>query len=286
MEELIFYERPKLKKACMVIGFSGWMDGGGVSSGAISLLRDSIKTRLLAEIDSRNFYILNFPGTMEEVAQFRPHAVLKNGLIKNFEYPRNEFSYSEEHNLVFFFGKEPNFRWEDFCNHLLTVAEEVGVERIFFVGSFSGLTPHTREPRLYCSFSHERLKEELTSFGVRFSDYEGPASIATLLLLRSRERSIEMFSVAVEIPMYVRATNPKGIRAALRFVVPFLGIEVDWAELDKLCDDFERHVDELVKQYPDLEQQIRKLEENYDKEILGDDQSFKDWLRRHGIDTI
>lgn len=286
MEELIFYERPKLENASMVIGFTGWMDGGGVSSGTISLLRDSIKTSPLAEIDSRNFYILNFPGTMEEVAQFRPYVVLKDGLVKSFEYPVNEFFYSQEHNLVLFFGKEPNFRWEEFCSHLLTVAEEVGVKRIFFVGSFSGLTPHTREPRLYCSLSHERLKTELAPYSVRFSDYEGPASIATLLLLRSRERGLEMFSIAVEIPMYVRATNPKGIRAALRFIVPFLGIEVDWAELDKLCEDFERHVDELVKQYPDLEQQIRKLEENYDQEILGDDQSFKDWLRRHGIDTI
>jgi hypothetical protein len=40
MKSLIIYERPKLKTPRMVLGFSGWMDGGEVSTGTVEYLRD------------------------------------------------------------------------------------------------------------------------------------------------------------------------------------------------------------------------------------------------------
>ncbi len=53
-----------------------------------------------------------------------------------------------------------------------------------------------------------------------------------------------------------------------------------------MSEEFDRNVEQLVKKYPDLVERIKKLEENYDREILEDDQNFREWLRRHGIDKI
>jgi hypothetical protein len=31
---------------------------------------------------------------------------------------------------------------------------------------------------------------------------------------------------------------------------------------------------------------VKKLEENYDNEIVTDNQNFEEWLKKHGIDNL
>ncbi|MEN3202444.1 MAG: PAC2 family protein [Atribacterota bacterium] len=285
MSQLIIYRRPVLQNPILVAGFTGWMDGGSVSVGTIIYLRDKLGAQMLAQIEPYDFYIFNLPGSMEEVAQFRPYTLIREGEVLEFRYPQNHFLCADERNLILFFGKEPNIRWREYVDDIFLLVREFGVRRIFFVGSVSGLTPHTREPRVYCSVSEERLKK-LLPHGVRFTNYEGPASIVTLMTVTAKTKGVEMINIVVEIPMYVQATNPKGIRAALRVLLPLLDISLPLEDLDTLCDEFEQNIDKLVADRPDLAEQIRKLEENYDREILGDEESFREWLRRHGIDKL
>ena len=163
------------------------------------------------------------------------------------------------------------------------MGKEFGVKRIYFIGSVSGLIPHTREPRVTCSVSDERLKKELEGYNLYFNDYEGPASITTLLTLMAPQKGVEMINLVVEIPMYIQATNPKGISSALG-ILSYLNLPLV-GRPGKHGEEFDRNVEQLVK-YPDLVERIKKLEENYDREILEDDQNFREWLRRHGIDKI
>jgi len=286
MSRLIIYRRPVLQDPVFIVGFTGWMDGGSVSTGTVMYLRDKLQAEILAQIEPYDFYIFNLPGSMEEVAQFRPYTLIRDGVVREFRYPQNHFFCADEKNVVLFFGKEPNIRWREYVDDVFLLLKEFGVRRMVFVGSVSGLTPHTREPRVYCSVSDETLKEQLLPHGVRFSNYEGPASITTLMTVTARARGVEMVNIVVEIPMYVQATNPKGIRAALRVLLPFTGLSLPLDDLDALCDEFERNIDKLVADRPELADQIRKLEENYDQEILGDEESFREWLRRHGIDKL
>lgn len=286
MKQLIIYQRPQLREPRMLLGFTGWMDGGSVSTGTVVYLRDTLKAQFFAEIEPQDFYIFNFPGSMEEVAQFRPYTLIRGGMVREFHYPQNHFFYSEPENLILFFGKEPNIRWNEYAENLFALVHEFKVSRIYFVGSFSGLTPHTREPRIFCSVSNEALKGELLPYGVRFSEYEGPASITTFLTILAKRKNVDMINIVVEIPMYVQAPNPKGIRSACRILLPLLGLTLPLDDLSKMCDEFEASVDKMVNEHPDLVEQIRKLEENYDQEIFGDEANFREWLRRHGIDRI
>lgn len=286
MNQLVVYRRPILHNPSLVVGFTGWMDGGNVSVGTVVYLRDKLEAQMLAQIEPHDFYIFNLPGNMEEVAQFRPYTLIRDGMVVEFRYPQNHFFCADDKNILLFFGKEPNIRWKEYVDNIFLLAKEFGVRRVFFVGSVSGLTPHTREPRVYCSMSDEVLKEKLLPHGVRFSTYEGPASVTTLMTVTAKTRGIEMVNVVVEIPMYVQATNPKGIRAALRVLLPLLELSLSLDDLDTLCDEFEKNIDKLVADRPDLAEQIRRLEENYDQEILGDEESFREWLRRHGIDKL
>ena len=58
------------------------------------------------------------------------------------------------------------------------------------------------------------------------------------------------------------------------------------SDLSLESTNFEKRIDKLVRQQPPLGEQIRKLEENYDKEFFEENGGFEEWLKRHGIDKL
>jgi proteasome assembly chaperone (PAC2) family protein len=283
-EALKIHRRPRLRQPRMLLGFSGWMDGGDVSTGTVGWLARSLRARRLAEIDPSAFYIYNFPGSMEVSALFRPHTKMEDGLVKRLDYPKNAFYSHGPSDLILFEGKEPNVRWGEYAECILTVAELFNVGRIYFVGSVAGVVPHTRAPRLSCSVSQASLREEMRQYGVRFSGYEGPASIVTALTHLCAQRGREMVSLVAEIPAYVQGPNLVCIESVARRVAGILGLQVSLEELREARDAFEKRLDEAVGEREELVELIEKLESDYDNEVfdtqMGD---LKQWLEQRGI---
>ena len=286
MANLTIYERPNIKSPSLVLGFSGWMDGGSVSTDTIKYLGDKLKAKKFAEIDPKEFYIFNLPGTMEQVAQFRPYTKIRDGSLVDFAYPKNEFFASEKSGVILFSGKEPNLRWDEYAKCIFQLGEEFGVKEMYFVGSVAGATPHTREPRISCSVSSEGIKIKLKDYDVRFANYEGPASITTLLNKLSKDKGIETTNFVAEIPIYVQTKNPKGVEAVIRRLARLLNINIDLGDLDRTSSEFEKNMNQAVAKHPELAKQIRKLEENYDKELFNQKGDFEGWLKQQGIDKL
>jgi proteasome assembly chaperone (PAC2) family protein len=282
--KLNIYKRPSLNSPRMLLGFSGWMDGGNVSTGTIQFLIDKLRAEGFAEIEPEEFYIYSFPGSMEITALFRPHTRVKNGLIEAYERPTDAFYCSEEQNLILFVGKEPHLRWEEFGGCIFALCAEFGVEEIYFIGSVAGLVPHTREPRITCSFSDENLKKKFEQYGVRFTDYEGPASIVTYLTVNANKYNVNMATLVAMIPAYVQGKNPKCIEAVTRRLVGILGLQIEIDDLRAIGDEFEKRLSEIVQEQPELAGNIRKLEEDYDNEIFDSEMGdLKKWLQQQGI---
>src|SRR4051812_4978621 len=166
-DALTVHDCPTLDQATLVLAFSGWMDGGDVSTGTVRRLVDLLGARPIAEIDPEPFYIYNFPGSMELAALFRPHIAIADGLVKGFTLPGGTFYCHQPANLVLFLGKEPNLRWRTFGECIFELARRLGVHRILFVGSFGGSVPHTRQPRLYVTCSDAALLPEMEQYGLR-----------------------------------------------------------------------------------------------------------------------
>ncbi|MHC4192447.1 MAG: PAC2 family protein, partial [Planctomycetota bacterium] len=283
-DKLKMYKTPKFSNPRLLMGFSGWMDGGDVSTGTVKCLIDKLGAEKFAEIDAEGFYIYSFPGSMEITALFRPHTKIENGLIKWFEAPTNTFYCSEENDLILFLGKEPNLQWEEFVRCIFSVCTEFGVKMIYFIGSIAGLVPHTREPRLFCSASNTELKEAFQHYGVKFTNYEGPASIVTYLTTSCKQRDLNMISLAATIPAYVQGNNPKCIEAVTRRLVGMLEIQVDLDDLRAISDEFEKKLSDIVEEQPELDSNIHKLEEDYDNEIFNSEMGdLKKWLEQQGI---
>jgi proteasome assembly chaperone (PAC2) family protein len=283
-EHLKIVDKPQLDNPSMILGFSGWMNGGNVSLGAIEYLKQTLGAGFLAEIHPEVFYIYNFPGNMEVSSIFRPHVEISEGLIRQFRPPVNRFHYDTETNLILFEGREPNFHWREFADCILDVAEQFDVRKLFFLGSVGGVAPHTRDPRMYSSVSLASMKDELSKFGVRFSNYEGPASFVTYLTTACTQRDLPLATLVAEIPAYIQGANPRCIETTLRAVSAMLGLEINFDELRKLSDAFERRIDEAIEDRSELVELIEKLEGDYDNEVfdtqMGD---LKDWLEGQGI---
>jgi proteasome assembly chaperone (PAC2) family protein len=283
-DKLRIHKKPKLNTPRILLGFSGWMDGGEVSTGTVKYLTEKLGAQRFAEIEPEGFYIYNFPGSMEITSLFRPHTRIKDGLIKSFEVPTNSFFYDEKNDLILFLGKEPNLQWQEFAECFFSLCAQFSVKTIYFIGSVAGLVPHTREPRLFCSVSDAGLKETFKHYGVQFTNYEGPASFITYLTANCNKRGLGMVSFVATIPAYVQGGNPKCIEAVTRRLVGMLELQIKLDELRAVSDEFEKKLSEIVQEQPELESNIQKLEEDYDNEIFNSEMGdLKKWLEQQGI---
>ena len=306
MENLAIYETPELDSPRMILGFTGWMDGGGVSTGTVNYLAEKLQAPKLADIASPEFYILNFPvstvpitvltdrGTalvssvnpMEFAAIFRPHTRIRDGIIQELRFPKNEFRYSESANLVLFSGEEPHIRWREYCDCIFAVARQFQVQEFYFVGSVASPIPHTRAPRVHASVPEEALKEKLKEFDLGFGDYEGPAGLVTFLSMLSVDEGIEMSNLVLEVPHYPfldMPAYPKSILKAVSVLCRLLDLDIGSSDLVAAADRTEDKLNEAMTENEAFNELVKKLEEAYDSEEAA---GSEDLLRRliEGID--
>jgi proteasome assembly chaperone (PAC2) family protein len=267
-DSLSILNTPSMPGSTLLLALTGWMDGGDVSTGTVKRLMEDRDLMAVGRVRPGGFYIDNFPGSMEISALFRPTVHYEGGLVTAFDLPRNDFYADPPSNIAFFIGKEPNVNWVGFADCIFDAIKLMGCTRIIFMGSFGGTVPHTREPRLFGSVSERKLLPLLKEHGLRPSDYEGPASFASYLLWRAYREGVEMLSIAAEIPGYLQGLNPLSIEAVTRRLGRILGLKVDLSKLRVASNEWEVQVTDAVQKDDDLAKTVRKLEEEYDNELI------------------
>jgi hypothetical protein len=266
---LTILNAPRLTEGTLLLALTGWMDGGHVSTGTVRhLMRDRDLTAV-GRVEPGGFYIDNFPGDMQVSAVFRPEVKHEGGLVTQFDMTENEIAADPAANLAFFLGREPNLNWPEFAAIIFEVCHRLEIGRVIFVGSFGGTVPHTREPRLFGSVSTRSMLHLLEKHHIRPSDYEGPASFASYLVHLAPKHGVEMLSMAAEIPGYLQGTNPTSIEAVSRRLSQILGIPVNLAKLRDASTAWELKVSDAIEKDDDLAATVRKLEEQYDNELIG-----------------
>ena len=215
---------------------------------------------------------------------FRPHVNLADGFIEDYREPANIFYGDPANRLILFVGKEPHLRWQEFTELFFQFARQAHVQEIYFIGSFAGLVPHSREPKLSGSVSSQGARDKMAHYHLRFSDYQGPASITTYMLQIAQKKQINMTNLVAEIPAYIEGRNPRCIEAMMRRAVALLGIDLNLDDLRLAADEFERRINEVVAERDDLAEHIHKLEEIYDQELFNTEMpDLRNWLQQRGI---
>ncbi len=268
----------------LIIGFSGWMDGGDVSTGTVDYFVSEYQMEQFALIYPDSFYINHIPGSLELVSMLRPFASIADGVIRTYNEIENQFFFSEEHNLIVLRGNEPHINWRLYCDCVFELAQQTGVETIYFAGSYAGMVPHTREPRVTAVISNDQLRDLLSRCNIKFANYQGPSSLITYMIRQAESRNIKMASIVAEIPPYIQGRNPRCIESVLRRFCRLLDLDLDLAELRMISDEIEKRLNTAVAEREDLTEHIARMEETYDKDVFDTDMpDLKQWLIDKGI---
>lgn len=275
------YEKPQAEKIYLIAGWRQWADAGSISSNLPEYLIDYTNATKIGEINSDGFYLFQIPGTHY---LFRPEIELKNGYRKSLSSKKNEFFYTENEGtgLVIFLGDEPHLNVEGYAQAFFEAVIELDVARVAGLGGVYGEMPFDRDREVSCVYSLPKMKAELESYAVRFSNYEGGATISTYLIDKAEALNIEFFAFYSFVPAYDFSPSdgeePQGVRIEndfkawydlMRRLNHMLDLHLDLSDLaqqsNELMSTMEEKLTQLEQTMPDLpiRQYLTKLEETF-----------------------
>ena len=77
-----------------------------------------------------------------------------------------------------------------------------------------------------------------------------------------------MLSLVAEIPSYLQGINPLSIEAVARRLASILGQPIDLDAMREASNQWEAQITEAVEKDDELADTIRKLEDQYDNELI------------------
>jgi predicted ATP-grasp superfamily ATP-dependent carboligase len=265
---LDLWEEPAAEEKYMIVGWHQWADAGAISSELPQYLIDQTGARKIGEIKNDGFYLFQIPGTH---GLLRPKIKLHEGYRQDI-YPRkNEFFYSGDSKKGFFFflGEEPHQNTEQYADAFLDAAERLDVRRIVIVAGVHGEMPYEKDREVSCVYSLPGMKDELSKYAVKFSNYEGGSTIGTYLADKAEKKGIELVVFYAFVPAYNFAQvslNFTGIKIEkdykawydlLRRLDHMFGLGIDLSELERqsneLVASMDAQIDELEEKAPELE---------------------------------
>jgi proteasome assembly chaperone (PAC2) family protein len=278
-------EGPELRSPVLVAAFAGWNDAASAATTALEAVAASLETQVMARIDPEEFFDF-------QVA--RPTIRLSEGQTRQVDWPANTVlaapAPGAERDLALLSGIEPNLRWRTFAGAILDAAERLGVEMVVTLGALIADVAHTRPVPITGLASDAELVERL---GLSRSNYEGPTGIVGVLHDGCRRRGLGSASLWAAVPHYVAAVpNPKAALALLRRLEGLTGIAIEASELEEAAETFDQQVDRAVEANPEIQELVRRLEEEQEEEVqLGGEVSgdaiaseFQRFLRQRGDD--
>src|SRR5437763_8302879 len=257
-ESLRIEERPELRSPVLVAAFRGWNDGGQGASLAAGFLAKTWNAERFADIDPEEFF---------DFQVSRPKVSLVEGQTRRIDWPETVFYRAAipgtERDAVLLLGIEPNMHWRTFCDLIVGLARDLGVELAVTLGSLLADVPHTRPAPVTGSATDPELIER---YGLASSRYEGPTGIVGVLHDACRGAGIASLSLWAAVPHYVSlAPSPRAALALSERLASLLGTEIDISELESAAETYSEQVTEAVSSDPETAAYVEQLEQRSDE---------------------
>lgn len=281
MEALFrLWEKPDVEELYMIAGWQQWADAGSISSGLPQYLIQKTGARKIGELNSEGYYLFQIPGTHHFL---RPEIKLNEGYRESLSQRKNEFYYAgfATKGLVIFAGEEPHLNVERYAEALLGAVKELGVRRVAAVGGVYASNPYDKAREVSCIYSLRQMKKELAQYAVRFSNYEGGATIGSFLVDRAEREGIEFVVFYAFVPAYdfsQLASRVEGIRIEndykawyelMRRLNHMFDLWIDISDLEvqgnQLVSAMDAKIEELSRKMPQLrvKEYLQKLTEDF-----------------------
>ena len=252
------YQRPKLEKPIM---FVGWPGIGNIGIIAMNTLKGILKAEEFGEIESWDF--------------FYPRKVcIRDGLLEDLDFPSNKFYYQrlEKKDLIFFIGEEQPTEGKrmyasgakayQMANLVLDVGLKFGCQRVYTSGACISPIHHQMKPRVCAVISSEELIKELKKYQntILISEIGGRGGgegtitgLNGLLLAVAKKRGVESICLMGEIPDWLSGASfpyPRASRSVLEVFAEILGMRMDLSFLDKMEGQIEEIIASFYAKFP------------------------------------
>lgn len=249
----------------LVAAFEGWSDAGDAATDAVEEIARQTNAEVIAELNEDEFY---------DYQVTRPVVARNADGTGHIDWPRtrvfhaaSEQLHPDQPELYFVLGTEPSLRWRQFVKEILDAAEQWDIDAVVVTGALLADVPHSRPLTPTKSSTSQVLRDTLE--GYLKPSYEGPTGITGVLTDAATGRGWPTIAAWVTVPHYVaQSPSPKAQLAMLRELEDLLSLRLD---LKTLADDaaaWERGVNELAAEDPDVAAYIQQLEEARDTEQL------------------
>jgi proteasome assembly chaperone (PAC2) family protein len=245
---------PELRRPILIAAFAGWNDAAETATSAARFLSQRCSGRRVGRILPEEFF--HFGLTRPEVR------VQEGTQAREIRWPANEFFLAEEpslpRDLIFLIGIEPHLKWQTFCGHVLEVARRARATAVVTLGALLADVPHTRPVRITGVSTDPELAARLRTTPTR---YEGPTGIIGVLNDACRRAGLPVVSLWANVPHYVsEVSNPHAILALVRRILDFLEWRTDLSELHEAAAEFDRQLERIMAQKPEVARYIQELE--------------------------
>lgn len=256
-------DAPPLRSPVLIIAFEGWNDAGESATSASRHVADTFDAQAFATIDPEPFY--DFTST-------RPFVAIDGNEQRQIEWPENEFAMarieSADRDLIVFTGVEPQLRWRTFCEQILGVATELGVELVVSLGALIADVAHSRPTTIYGTSGDPDLRDQLD---LQPSRYEGPTGIVGVLHDACDKAGLKTVSLWGTVPSYVpHANSPKAALALIDRLGSLINVPILGRDLVQEAADYESQITELVADDLETKAYIEGLERSYDESLRAD----------------
>jgi predicted ATP-grasp superfamily ATP-dependent carboligase len=267
----------------LLAAFEGWNDAGEAASDALRYLNKLWGGKKVAAIDADEYYDFQFTRpTIRRTAAGERKIKWPSTRIFKASVPDSNVD------VIFVQGTEPSYKWRAYTAELLVHAEALHVDYVILVGALLADVPHSRPIPVSTSTDDAALRERMD---LEASQYEGPVGIVGVLGEVALLAGLPTVSLWAAVPHYVaQAPSPKAQLALLHRIEELVQVPLDTTELVEEADAWERGVDELATEDPEIAAYVRQLEEAKDTadlpEASGESiaREFERYLKRRGKD--
>ena len=267
MDALRIDEVPSLRDPVFVGAFRGWVDAQEAATRAVRYLVRRLPAKHFASIDPEEFF---------DFSQVRPYTMLLPSGERVIQWPRNEFYYwrgeGVGRDLVLCLGTEPSLRWRTFTDAVLEVTKQCGVTSFVTVGALLDAVPHTREPQITGNTGGSEFQRGMEGMKVGESGYQGPTGIHGVLSVAFRREGYSWATLMGHAPHYIQGLyNPKVSYALLGRLAKMLDLTVDLERMRLAQERFDREVEQVLEERPELKTYVQQLESQYEESLGADE---------------
>jgi proteasome assembly chaperone (PAC2) family protein len=241
----------------MIAAFEGWNDAGEAATDAVKYLNRLWDGSKVATIDPDLYYDFQFTRPIiRRTGSGQRHIKWPTTKLTRCSIPDSDID------VIFVHGVEPSYRWRAYTAELLAHATELNVNCIVLVGALLADVPHSRPIPVTATSDDDAVRQALNT---ETSQYEGPTGIIGVLAEVASMAGIPTVSLWAAVPHYVgQAPSPKAELALLHQIEDILQVPLETSVLSEEAEAWERGVDELATEDPEVAAYVRQLEEAKD----------------------